>query len=145
MKMRIHFTVPVALACILLAHAPPVQPHRIGPAEIYPDPVRTPGGRKPAGHAAEHPGHHLQPPMEHEADTAASGIHEQAEKEAAPGIRGHCPSGKGATHQSKNGEGRYHPVRYAFRQPGLLRGRPPYLARRRRASDRPEEPLSRTI
>jgi len=26
---------------------PPVQPHRIGPADIYPDPVRTPGAANP--------------------------------------------------------------------------------------------------
>jgi hypothetical protein len=31
----------------LLARAPPAQPHRIGPAEIYPDPVRTPGAANP--------------------------------------------------------------------------------------------------
>jgi hypothetical protein len=28
---------------VLLGHAPPAQPRRIGPADIYPDPARTPG------------------------------------------------------------------------------------------------------
>ncbi len=47
MKARIPFAIPMALACILLAHVPPAQPHRIGPAEIYPDPVKTPGAANP--------------------------------------------------------------------------------------------------
>ena len=32
---------------MLLAHAPPAQPRRIGPADIYPDPVMTPGAANP--------------------------------------------------------------------------------------------------
>ena len=32
---------------MVLAHVPPVQPRRIGPAEIYPDPARTPGAANP--------------------------------------------------------------------------------------------------
>jgi hypothetical protein len=47
MKMRIHFTIPVALACILLAHGGRAQSSRIGPADIYPDPARTPGAANP--------------------------------------------------------------------------------------------------
>jgi hypothetical protein len=47
MKMRILFTIPVAIACILLAHEAWTQSGRIGPAEIYPDPVRTPGAANP--------------------------------------------------------------------------------------------------
>jgi hypothetical protein len=43
MKTRIHFTIPVALVCILLAHGARAQSSRIGPADIYPDPARTPG------------------------------------------------------------------------------------------------------
>jgi hypothetical protein len=31
----------------LLAGAPPARPHRIGPADIYPDPARTPGAANP--------------------------------------------------------------------------------------------------
>ena len=45
--MRIHFTIPVAIACILLAHGTQAQSGRIGHAEIYPDPVRTPGAANP--------------------------------------------------------------------------------------------------
>jgi hypothetical protein len=47
MKMRIHSAIPVALACILLAHGARSQSGRIGPADIYPDPVRTPGAANP--------------------------------------------------------------------------------------------------
>jgi hypothetical protein len=47
MKMRIPFAIPVALACILLAHGAQAPSHRIGPAEIYPDPVRTSGAANP--------------------------------------------------------------------------------------------------
>src|SRR5215472_6795068 len=36
-----HFAILVAGIGTLLAHAPPIQPHRIGPAEIYPDPGDT--------------------------------------------------------------------------------------------------------
>ena len=43
MKMRIHFTIPVAFVCILLAHGSQPKSSRIGPADIYPDIVRTPG------------------------------------------------------------------------------------------------------
>jgi hypothetical protein len=32
---------------ILTAAFPPAQRHRIGPADIYPDPVRTPGAADP--------------------------------------------------------------------------------------------------
>jgi hypothetical protein len=47
--MRIR-TLSVILATgvgLLAAGAPPAQPRRIGPAEIYPDPVRTPGAANP--------------------------------------------------------------------------------------------------
>jgi len=47
MKMRIHFAIPVAFVCILLAHGARAQSGRIGPADIYPDPVRTPGAANP--------------------------------------------------------------------------------------------------
>jgi len=47
MKMRIALAIPAAFVGILLAHASPAQPHRIGPADIYPDPVRTPGAANP--------------------------------------------------------------------------------------------------
>jgi hypothetical protein len=40
-------TIVAAGIATLLAHAPPAQPRRIGPAEIYPDPVRTPGAANP--------------------------------------------------------------------------------------------------
>ncbi len=45
--MVIHFTALVALACILLVHGARAQSGRIGPPEIYPDPVRTPGAANP--------------------------------------------------------------------------------------------------
>ena len=47
MKMRIHFIIPAALACILMAHTAQAQSSRIGPADIYPDPARTPGAANP--------------------------------------------------------------------------------------------------
>jgi hypothetical protein len=47
MKMRIPFTIPVALICILLAHGARSPSSLIGPAEIYPDPVMTPGAANP--------------------------------------------------------------------------------------------------
>jgi hypothetical protein len=36
MKLRIRFTIPLALVCILLAHGAWPQSGRIGPAHIYP-------------------------------------------------------------------------------------------------------------
>jgi hypothetical protein len=45
--MRIHFAILAAGIGMVLAHVPPAQPHRIGPADIYPDPVRTPGIANP--------------------------------------------------------------------------------------------------
>jgi hypothetical protein len=47
MKMQIQFSVLVALACTLLAHGAVPQSGRIGPMEVYPDPVRTPGAANP--------------------------------------------------------------------------------------------------
>lgn len=47
MKMRIHFTIPAALACILMAYAAPAQSSRIARPDIYPDPARTPGAANP--------------------------------------------------------------------------------------------------
>ena len=47
MKMQIRFSALVALTSILLAHAAPPPSGRIGPPEIYPDPVRTPGAANP--------------------------------------------------------------------------------------------------
>jgi hypothetical protein len=47
MRTRILFPILAAGICTLLAHAPPTQRHRIGPAEIYPGPVRTPGAANP--------------------------------------------------------------------------------------------------
>jgi len=43
MRTRIILAIFAASIGMLLAHVPPVQLHRIGPAEIYTDPVRTPG------------------------------------------------------------------------------------------------------
>ena len=45
--MRNPFAIPVALACLLLAQGPQPKPGRIGPADIYPDPVRTPRAANP--------------------------------------------------------------------------------------------------
>jgi hypothetical protein len=47
MRARILFPILAAGIGILVAHAPPAQPRRLGPAEIYPDPVRTPGAANP--------------------------------------------------------------------------------------------------
>ena len=47
MKNRVPYAILAAGIGILLAQAPPRPPRRIGPAEIYPDPVRTPGAANP--------------------------------------------------------------------------------------------------
>jgi hypothetical protein len=47
MKTRTPLAIPVALICLLLAHGARAQSSRIGPAEIYPDPMRTPGAANP--------------------------------------------------------------------------------------------------
>jgi hypothetical protein len=47
MKVQIRFSVPVALACILLAQGAQPKSSHIGPPEIYSDPVRTPGAANP--------------------------------------------------------------------------------------------------
>ena len=45
--MRIYFAISVTLACILVANGSWAQSHRIGPADIYPDPAKTPGAANP--------------------------------------------------------------------------------------------------
>ena len=47
MKMRILFAFFAAGIGVLLAHGARSQSRRIGPADIYPDPVRTPGAANP--------------------------------------------------------------------------------------------------
>ena len=47
MKMRIHFAIPMAFASILLAQGSQPRPGRTGPADIYPDPARTPEAANP--------------------------------------------------------------------------------------------------
>jgi hypothetical protein len=47
MKTRIPFVIVVAGISMLLAGAQAVRPHRIGPAEIYPNPATTPGATNP--------------------------------------------------------------------------------------------------
>jgi len=47
MKSQIPFAILAAGIGILLAQVPPRQLPRIGPADIYPDPVRTPGAANP--------------------------------------------------------------------------------------------------
>ena len=47
LRKRILFTMLAAGIGILWAGVPPAQPRRIGPTEIYPDPVRTPGAANP--------------------------------------------------------------------------------------------------
>src|ERR1035437_1543870 len=47
MKIRITFTIPVALVCLLLAHAARAQSIRIGPVDLYPNPTLTPGVANP--------------------------------------------------------------------------------------------------
>jgi hypothetical protein len=47
MKARILFAFFAGGIGMLLAHAPPAQPHRIGPAEISPDPGMRPGTANP--------------------------------------------------------------------------------------------------
>jgi len=47
MKSQIPIAILAAGIGLLLAQAPPRQPRRIGPAEIYPDPARTPGAANP--------------------------------------------------------------------------------------------------
>src|SRR5580692_287078 len=47
MKMKIQFSVPVALTCILLAQGAQPRFSRTGPAEIYPDSTMTPGAANP--------------------------------------------------------------------------------------------------
>ena len=42
MRIRIHFAIFAAGIGLVPAYAPPAQHSRIGPADIYPDPVRTP-------------------------------------------------------------------------------------------------------
>ena len=47
MRTRILPAVLAAGIGMLLPAVPPVRPHSIGPAEIYPDPIRTPGAANP--------------------------------------------------------------------------------------------------
>jgi len=47
MRTCIHFAILAAGISVVLAHVPPAQHSRIGPADIYPDPVRTPGAANP--------------------------------------------------------------------------------------------------
>ena len=47
MKARIPLFTLTAGISMLLAHASPAQSNRVGPADIYPDPLRTPGATNP--------------------------------------------------------------------------------------------------
>jgi len=47
MRTCIHFAIFAGGIGMVLAHVPPAQHSRIGPADIYPDPVRTPGAANP--------------------------------------------------------------------------------------------------
>ena len=47
MKARVLFAAVATGIGMVLAGAPPAQPHRIGPADIYPDPAITPGAANP--------------------------------------------------------------------------------------------------
>ncbi len=47
MRIGIHFAIFAAGIGLVLAGVPPARQHRIGPADIYPDPVRTPGAANP--------------------------------------------------------------------------------------------------
>jgi hypothetical protein len=47
MRTRIPLAILAFGIGLLLAHAPPAQPHRLAPAEIYPDPAITPGAANP--------------------------------------------------------------------------------------------------
>jgi hypothetical protein len=47
MRIRIHFAIVAAGIGMLLAHLSPAQHSRIGPANIYPNPARTPGAANP--------------------------------------------------------------------------------------------------
>ena len=47
MEARIPLAILAAGISFLAAAVPPTQPRRIGPAEIYPDPARTPGAANP--------------------------------------------------------------------------------------------------
>jgi hypothetical protein len=47
MRTRVLSAALAAGITLWLPGKPPTQPHRIGPAEIYPDPVRTPGAANP--------------------------------------------------------------------------------------------------
>src|SRR5262252_2259401 len=47
MRISIRLAIFAAGMGMLLGHPPPAQPRRIGPADIYPDPARTPGAANP--------------------------------------------------------------------------------------------------
>jgi hypothetical protein len=68
MKIRLALAILAAGSAVLLACArgPTTPPRSTGD---LPRPHEDSGSREPASHAAQHPGQHLQPPVEHEADT----------------------------------------------------------------------------
>jgi hypothetical protein len=47
MRIWTHYAIFASGIGMVLAYVPPAQHSRIGPAEIYPDPVRTPGAANP--------------------------------------------------------------------------------------------------
>jgi hypothetical protein len=47
MILRVRLLIPIAVITIVLVCVSSAQLHRIGPAEIYPDPMRTPGAANP--------------------------------------------------------------------------------------------------
>jgi hypothetical protein len=48
LNRRVRLAIPVAVICTHLVHGAWAQSHRVGPADIYPDPARTPGAANPA-------------------------------------------------------------------------------------------------
>jgi hypothetical protein len=120
MKTRIIFLILVAGIGLLLAHAPPAQPHRMGPAEIYPDSVMTPGAANPQVTQANIGDTICSRRWSTKLIRPPAGYTSKLKRRQLREYGDHRPSGKGAARQPKHGEGRDHPLRCPFRQHGLL-------------------------
>jgi hypothetical protein len=92
MKSQIPIAILAAGVGILLAQAPPRQPHRIGPAEIYPDPAMTPGATNPQVSKRNIKGTICNRRWSTRLIRPPANYTKQAEEKTASGIRGYFPS-----------------------------------------------------
>jgi len=129
---------------VLLADAPPAQArqHRIGPADIYPDPARTPGAANPQVTQRNIQDNICNPRWSTKLIRPPSEYTSKLKRRQLPEYGDTVHQTRAQLINPSTGKVDAQAVRAAFRQPGLLRGGPPYSVGGRRRPLGPEEPVA---